>query len=166
MALRLASRKATVDLVTVAAPRRVVLRAATAAGLDALERALGPRDDIRIVARVTRVGDAIAADADLVIAQPAALSSVMPGGVPVPVTSRQGAQAFGDDDLPAEALTPRELDVLGLLAEGRGNRDIAATLGISEHTVKFHLASIFGKLGVGTRTAAVQRALKLGAIQL
>ena len=165
MALRLASRKATVDLVTVPAPRRVVLLAATAAGLDALERALGPRDDIRIVARVTRVGDAIAADADLVIAQPAALSPVTPGGVPVPVTNRQGVPRSGDD-LPAEALTPRELDVLGLLAEGRGNRDIAATLGISEHTVKFHLASIFGKLGVSTRTAAVQRALKLGAIQL
>ena len=56
--------------------------------------------------------------------------------------------------------------MLALVADGLPNRDIAATLGISEHTVKFHLASIFGKLGVSTRTAAVQRALKLGAIQL
>jgi DNA-binding CsgD family transcriptional regulator len=162
VALRLAGRRDTVEPVTVPARRRVVLLAATAAGLDALERALGPRDDVHIVARVTRVAEAIAVDADLVVAQPAALSAA-PGG-----TAGAGATGPGPaaSDLPAEALTPRELDVLGLLAEGRGNRDIAAALGISEHTVKFHLASIFGKLGVSTRTGAVQRALKLGAIQL
>ena len=65
-----------------------------------------------------------------------------------------------------EALTTREHDVLALVADGLPNRDIAARLGISEHTVKFHLASIFGKLGVSTRTEAVQRGLRLGVIEI
>ena len=65
-----------------------------------------------------------------------------------------------------EALTTRELDVLALVADGLPNRDIAHALAISEHTVKFHLASIFGKLGVSTRTEAVQRGLRLGVIEI
>lgn len=65
-----------------------------------------------------------------------------------------------------EALTTREHDVLALVADGLPNRDIAARLGISDHTVKFHLASIFGKLGVSTRTEAVQRGLRLGVIDI
>ena len=65
-----------------------------------------------------------------------------------------------------EALTPREHEVLTLVADGLSNRDIAAALAISDHTVKFHLASIFGKLGVSTRTEAVQRGLRLGVIQI
>lgn len=69
-------------------------------------------------------------------------------------------------DRPVEALTAREHDVLALLADGLSNRDIAARLDISEHTVKFHLASIFGKLGASTRTEAVQRGLRLGVIEI
>ena len=65
-----------------------------------------------------------------------------------------------------EALTPRERDVLELLAEGLSNRAIAATLAISEHTVKFHVSSIFAKLGAENRTAAVRRAVRLGLITL
>ena len=68
--------------------------------------------------------------------------------------------------VPVEALTNREHDVLALLADGLSNRDIAAQLDISEHTVKFHLASIFGKLGASTRTEAVQRGLRLGVIEI
>jgi ATP/maltotriose-dependent transcriptional regulator MalT len=65
-----------------------------------------------------------------------------------------------------EHLTTREHDVLGLVADGLPNREIATALAISEHTVKFHLASIFGKLGVSTRTEAVQRGLRLGVIDI
>ena len=65
-----------------------------------------------------------------------------------------------------EALTSREHEVLERVADGLANRDIATALAISEHTVKFHLASIFGKLGVSTRTEAVQRGLRLGVIQI
>lgn len=70
------------------------------------------------------------------------------------------------DEPPVEVLTARERDVLALLADGRGNRDIAQALGISEHTVKFHLGAIFGKLGATTRTEAVRRALRLGLVEL
>lgn len=70
-----------------------------------------------------------------------------------------------DHDL-IEDLTSRELEVLVLVADGLHNRDIAQALAISEHTVKFHLASIFGKLGVSTRTEAVQRGLRLGVIDI
>ena len=62
---------------------------------------------------------------------------------------------------PIEHLTTREHDVLALAADGLPNREIATALAITEHTVKFHLASIFGKLGVSTRTEAVQRGLAL-----
>ncbi len=65
-----------------------------------------------------------------------------------------------------ETLTAREHDVLALVADGLPNREIAARLAISDHTVKFHLASIFGKLGVSTRTEAVQRGLRLGVIEI
>lgn len=71
-------------------------------------------------------------------------------------------------DFPAvvEPLTPREHDVLALVADGLRNRDIAARLGITEHTVKFHLAAVFGKLGASSRTDAVRRGLKLGLIHV
>jgi len=65
-----------------------------------------------------------------------------------------------------ESLTTREHDVLALVADGLSNREIAHDLAISEHTVKFHLASIFGKLGVSTRTEAVQRGVRLGVIEI
>jgi two-component system, NarL family, response regulator YdfI len=65
-----------------------------------------------------------------------------------------------------EALTAREREVLQMLAQGHGNKDIAARLKISEHTVKFHVASILGKLGASTRTEAVSIALRRGVILL
>jgi two-component system, NarL family, nitrate/nitrite response regulator NarL len=65
-----------------------------------------------------------------------------------------------------EPLTPREHDVLVLVADGLRNRDVAERLGITEHTVKFHLAAIFGKLGASSRTGAVRRGFQLGLIQL
>ena len=78
---------------------------------------------------------------------------------------RRGQPAREYDDV-VEHLTTREHDVLALVADGLPNRDIATALAISDHTVKFHLASIFGKLGVSTRTEAVQRGLRLGFIDI
>jgi DNA-binding NarL/FixJ family response regulator len=71
-----------------------------------------------------------------------------------------------DPPVDVEPLTAREADVLDSLAQGLSNRAIATRLGISEHTVKFHLVSIFGKLGATTRTGAVRRALRRGLIDL
>jgi len=67
---------------------------------------------------------------------------------------------------PAEELTPREREVLQLLAEGLPNREIARRLGVSDHTVKFHMNTIFSKLDVHTRTEAVARAARVGLIIL
>lgn len=63
-----------------------------------------------------------------------------------------------------EALTPREIEVLRLLAEGLGNKETASRLGVSEHTVKFHVASIMGKLGAESRTEAVMVGIRHGII--
>ena len=65
-----------------------------------------------------------------------------------------------------EALTPRELEVLEALAQGLSNKAIASRLDISEHTVKFHVSAIFGKLGAENRTDAVRRGVRLGLITL
>jgi two-component system, NarL family, response regulator YdfI len=69
------------------------------------------------------------------------------------------------DFLP-EALTAREIEILRLLAEGLENKEIALALGISEHTVKFHVASILGKLGVGNRTEAVMSGIRHGIVPI
>ncbi len=65
-----------------------------------------------------------------------------------------------------ETLTPRELEVLHLVAEGLPNKTIAQQLEISEHTVKFHLNSIMGKMSAQSRTEAVVQATRLGIILL
>ena len=66
----------------------------------------------------------------------------------------------------AEELTPREIEVLERLAEGLANKAIALRLGISDQTVKFHIASIIGKLGATNRTHAVRLAVRRGLIAL
>src|SRR5262245_33099410 len=72
-----------------------------------------------------------------------------------------------DDDVGfEEPLTPREIQVLELLAEGLPNKAIADRLGISDQTVKFHVSSISGKLGAANRTDAVRRAVRRGLITL
>jgi len=67
-----------------------------------------------------------------------------------------------EDEPGHRTLHPRELQVLKLVATGRGNKEIAARLSISIHTVQSHLSRIFGKLGVGSRTEAVNVALQRG----
>jgi DNA-binding NarL/FixJ family response regulator len=65
-----------------------------------------------------------------------------------------------------EPLTPREQEVLRMLARGLANKEIAARLNISEHTVKFHVAAILGKLGAASRTEAVALGIRHGLILL
>lgn len=72
--------------------------------------------------------------------------------------------ARSEDGVIAEPLTPREIEVLELLVEGLPNKGIAARLGISDQTVKFHVAAICGKLGAVNRTDAVRRAIRRGLV--
>jgi DNA-binding NarL/FixJ family response regulator len=64
------------------------------------------------------------------------------------------------------ALTAREVEVLRLVAEGLPNKEIAWRLGISEHTVKFHVSALLGKLGAGSRAEAISAGIRQGAIML
>jgi DNA-binding NarL/FixJ family response regulator len=81
------------------------------------------------------------------------------------------AAVYGDHPLEVESelseeITSRETEVLRMLAEGLVNKDIAARLGISEHTVKFHISSILDKLGASTRTEAVTMGIRRGLIPI
>jgi len=85
------------------------------------------------------------------------------------IRANRGANAGAESlaDLPAEPpLTNRERQVLGLLADGLGNKQIAARLGISANTVKTHLELLFDKLGVSSRTEAVATAARRGLLLL
>src|ERR1700722_11621827 len=77
-----------------------------------------------------------------------------------------GDQSLESEDELSEEITSRETDVLRMLAEGLVNKDIAARLGISEHTVKFHISSILDKLGASTRTEAVTLGIRRGLIPI
>ncbi len=89
----------------------------------------------------------------LLVIDPALAQSVLPSGESAP-------------EPPTESLTPRELEVLHLLAEGLPNKTIAQRLNISDHTVKFHVNAIMGKLNAQSRTEAVVRATRLNLITL
>jgi len=65
-----------------------------------------------------------------------------------------------------DELTAREIEILRMLADGLGNKQIASQLGISEHTVKFHISSILDKLGASSRTEAVTSGIRMGLILL
>ena len=96
-----------------------------------------------------------AAHVGLAVVSPEILDALLPPGM----------ELSGADELPAgEPLTSREAEVLSMLADGAGNKEIASRLGISEHTVKFHVSSILGKLGAATRTEAVTRGYREGII--
>lgn len=111
----------------------------------------------------------VAVAAGLIAVQPRTLvgsfendSSVVPRDIPQ--DGRDAPRAARLE--PRERLTAREIDVLGELARGVPNKTIAARLGISEHTVKFHVASIFAKLAVTSRTEAVTQGVRLGLVML
>ena len=88
----------------------------------------------------------------------------------VPADGILVADADEETGLPAagyhEPLTAREIEVLEQMAEGLSNRAIAQRLGISDQTVKFHGASVMGKLGAANRTDAVRRAVREGLVTL
>jgi two-component system, NarL family, response regulator YdfI len=95
--------------------------------------------------------------AGLVVLHPEAMTSLRSASL-----ARPGAVAAVAD----QRLTAREIEILGLIAEGLGNKAIAARLRISDHTVKFHIASIFAKLGAGSRTEAVTIGVRQGLIMI
>ena len=109
-------------------------------------RAVLPRD-----AAPTQIAAAIYAAAAGLVAMPAAESAPI---------------SLAHSDGPVERLTPREMDVLEMLAEGLSNKLIAYRLEISEHTAKFHVNSILAKLNADTRTEAVMRGVRLGLIKI
>ena len=95
--------------------------------------------------------------AGLVVLHPEAITSLRSASL-----ARPGAVAAVAD----QRLTAREIEILGLIAEGLGNKAIAARLRISDHTVKFHIASIFAKLSAGSRTEAVTIGVRQGLIMI
>jgi DNA-binding NarL/FixJ family response regulator len=112
----------------------------------------------RLPASVEVAGEAVSAAAARILQREVEADAVL-SAISTPFS--------GPDDGPsAEALTPRELDVLRLMAEGLPNKAIALRLGISDQTVKFHVAAVCGKLDAVNRTDAVRRALRRGLISL
>ena len=97
-----------------------------------------------------------AAAAGLVVIHPSELDTVLSAAI--------GPSAPLDELL--EPLTRREREVLQMLAAGLANKEVAARLAISDHTVKFHVASILGKLGASTRTEAVSAGIRRGLVML
>jgi two-component system nitrate/nitrite response regulator NarL len=83
-----------------------------------------------------------------------------PGGLPP-----DGFRAVGDE-LPPPLLTPREAEILTLVGQGMSNKAVARQLGISVHTVKFHLEALFAKLEATSRAEAVAKGLRGGVIEL
>jgi DNA-binding NarL/FixJ family response regulator len=99
----------------------------------------------------------------------AAVQSVSAGLIVLEPDTMQGLLRPPLDTIelePDEELTRRETEVLRMMTAGLSNRGIASTLGISEHTVKFHIASIFGKLGTSSRTEAVTEGIQRGLVLL
>jgi len=93
----------------------------------------------------------------LVVLHPDALHSVLS-----PIPSGDQSELESSDQI----LTPREIEVLRMIAEGLGNKEIASRLRISDHTVKFHISSIFAKLGASSRTEAVTIGIRGGLIMV
>ena len=110
-------------------------------------------DGLEVVGEAPTIGAARAADVDADAYLVAAPDERSLGG-------------DADADVVQEPLTPREVEVLELLAEGLPNKAIAARLAISDQTVKFHVSSICGKLGAANRTDAVRRAVRRGIVTL
>ena len=114
-------------------------------------RAVLPRD-----ASQSEILAAVAAAAnDFAVLDPRDLEGLLAAAAPLQTTNDG-----------ASALTPRELEVLRMMADGAANKIIAWKLGVSEHTAKFHVASILAKLGAASRTEAVTIGIRKGMVLL
>lgn len=128
----------------------------TSAALPAGVRAVLPRNVTS--AEIAAAIEAVAAG--LYVFHPADIDSI-------PTLRAPQSEAVPELGEPlVEHLTPREVEVLQLLSAGLGNKEIAARLNISEHTAKFHVASIMGKLGAATRTEAVTLGIRHGLVMI
>jgi DNA-binding NarL/FixJ family response regulator len=99
----------------------------------------------------------------------ATLSAIAAGlsvGMPGMVSFLDEHDLPGQEDPLIDPLTDREMEVLQMLARGKANKQIALDLGISEHTVKFHVSSVYTKLGASNRTEAVRLGVRRGLITL
>jgi DNA-binding NarL/FixJ family response regulator len=112
---------------------------------------------------LTEAGIEIAAEFDSI--SQARASSIDAEAIVVATRNRSLRDIAGDEWI-AQPLTPREIEVLDLVAEGLPNKSIAERLGISAQTVKFHVASIASKLGAANRTEIVRLALRRGLISV
>jgi DNA-binding NarL/FixJ family response regulator len=122
-----------------------------------------------IVARALRSGVRAVISADAPASEiTAAILAVHAGLLVFPASLAESLIGASHVTAPApnenSPLTPREREVLQLIGEGYANKTIAQRLGISEHTAKFHVSSVLGKLGVETRTEAVRLGIKAGLI--
>lgn len=131
-------------------PDPVWVRRAIAAGVNAILESDSGKDDLRLALE--------AAGAGFVLLHPTSARLLLDAG--------RVALHFDSDYQTIEHLTTREREVLRLMSEGLGNREIALRLGISEHTAKFHASSILGKLGASSRTEAVSQGIRRGLISL
>lgn len=124
----------------------------TARALRSAVRAVLPRDSTEkdLVSAIE------AAQSGLVLLD-AEVSKTLAARVPAATARREEAM---------DELTPREVEVLRMLAEGLSNHELASRLGVSDHTVKFHISSILDKLGASTRTEAVTLGIRMGLILL
>ena len=118
-------------------------------------------DRDRLRPRLVAAGIAIVAEATV---QPEPLPESVEAVVVAPPPWSDAVDGLADTDARPEPLTSREREVLALVAEGLPNKAIAATLGISDQTVKFHVAAIIGKLGAANRTDAVRLAVRRGLV--
>src|SRR6185437_10015662 len=131
-------------------PDPVWSRRAIAAGVNAILASDSNKDDLRLALE--------AANSGFVLLHPTSARLLFnPENISLP---------FEEGYRSVEQLTAREREVLNLMSEGLGNREIALRLGISEHTAKFHASSILGKLGASSRTEAVSQGIRRGLISL
>ena len=124
-------------------------------------RAAFTLDAFRLGVRAVLPGDSLPAAILAAVDSAAGGLAVLDPRELEPLLTAAGAAQTAAEDV---SLTPRELEVLGMMAEGAANKNIAWKLGISEHTVKFHVASILAKLRAGTRTEAVTMGIRRGLV--